>query len=104
MGNIIKELHEKGEDSQAVPSGRTPKHSTATDRPYLGSAPLDDLLGRGVKLALQLAALLPVIKHLHLVGTELGATQVSSQEFTLLCNTSGQLSPGRPRGTAQMPR
>ena len=60
--------------------------------PYLGSVPLYDLLGCEVKLALQLAALLPVIKHLHLVGTKLGATQVNSKEVTLLCNTSGQPS------------
>lgn len=58
--------------------------------PYLSSVPLYDLLGCGVKLALQLAALLPVITHLHLVGTKLGATQVDSKEVTLLCNTSGQ--------------
>jgi len=61
--------------------------------PYLSSVPLYDLLGCGVKLALQLAALLPVIKHFHSVGTKLGATQVNSKEFTLLCNTSGQPSP-----------
>lgn len=61
--------------------------------PYLSSVTLYDLLGCGVKLALQLAALLPVIKHLHLVGTKLGATQVNSKEVTLLCNKSGQPSP-----------
>lgn len=60
---------------------------------YLSSVSLCDLLGRGVKLALQLATLLPIIKHLHLVGTKLGATQVNSKEFTLLCNKSGQPSP-----------
>lgn len=61
--------------------------------PYLSSIALCDLLGCGVKLALQLAALLPIIKHLHLVGTKQGATHVNSKEVTLLCNTSGQLSP-----------
>lgn len=70
------------------------QHSTTTAVPYLGSVPLYDLLGCGVKLALQLAALLPIIKHLHLVGTKLGATQVNSKEVTLLCNTSGQPSLG----------
>lgn len=68
------------------------QHSTTTAVPYLGSVPLYDLLGCGVKLALQLAALLPIIKHLHLVDTKLGATQVNSKEVTLLCNTSGQPS------------
>lgn len=80
--------------------------------PYLSSVPLYDLLRCGVKLALQLAALLPIIKHLHLVGTKLGATQVNSKEVTLLCNTSGQPSPvmakkhgpdGMLKATAQGP-
>lgn len=60
--------------------------------PYLGSIPLCDLLGCGVGLAVQLAALLPVSKHLHQVGTKLGAPQVDSKEVTLLCNTRGKLS------------
>lgn len=59
---------------------------------YLGPAALYDLLWGGVKLALQLAALLPVVEHLHLEGTELGAAQVNSEEVALLCNTSGQPS------------
>lgn len=59
---------------------------------YLCSTALYDLLWCGVKLALQLAALFPIIKHLHLEGTKLGATQVNSEEITLLCNTSGQPS------------
>lgn len=59
---------------------------------YLCSTALYDFLWCRVKLALQLAALFPIIKHLHLKGTKLGATQVNSEEITLLCNTSGQPS------------
>lgn len=81
------------------------QHSSSTAAvPYLGPITLCDLLGCGVELALQLAALLPVSKHLHPVGTKLGTTQVDSKEVALLCNTSGHPSLGmaKKRGSGAL--